>query len=579
MLECYTPIMSAETDLLSPPGGLVQQKREKPGSLHLLMCTLLALFAFYFNWATGHRGIDLLDQSMIIDGGWRILQGQIPYKDFLIPFVPVTFYIQALFFRLFGVNWTATVLSACLLNVVATLSVIRMVRLLLGDRSRVLAWCAGFGTAVCFQAPFGTLWLEQTAMFFDLLALQAAVESLHAAGFRRSFWQVACGISLAVAMFSKQNFGTLFVPIVFAVLVAGELPDLRRVFRSILIAGAGLAAGLAIFVGWVRVFSDWPSFVQRAIVVAGEIGRTRLTPTALAHALTFEAVPNAFQIDLLGILAGGIALSIAFSNLWSKDSNPIVWRELAPVNVIAIVLPVFHSVTQTTTLNEFQNSFAFVPLVAALAAGLLFRVMDYVVIAPAVNLRLPSARSVKIFLSAAIGLWGLMVLVYIGKAAWARSIQEFTKGTRFSDAIQVRGMEWVRWGEPTLIDFKSILPRADFENLASYLSAKKDTFFVMGDTTMLYALLGTPSPQPMLYFLPGHSYLPREIPQLDEMVSESLKRNNVRVVVREKVTFLPDVHDAYPQFPRTWAWFTSHFEHAKDFGNYEVWEWRADGSK
>jgi hypothetical protein len=29
------------------------------------------------------------------------------------------------------------------------------------------------GDSRLFQAPFGTLWLEQTAMFFDLLALLA----------------------------------------------------------------------------------------------------------------------------------------------------------------------------------------------------------------------------------------------------------------------------------------------------------------------------------------------------------------------------------------------------------------------
>ena len=164
---------------------------------------------------------------MIFDGGWRILQGQTPYRDFLIPFGPVVFYIQALFFWLFGVNWTATVLPACVFNCVATLSVIRIVRLL-GGGSRPLALCGGLATAICFQAPFGTLWLEQTAMFFDLLALQAVVESLYTSGYRRSLWQLVGGFSMALAVLSKQNFGLFFIPIVVAVVVAADLPDVRR---------------------------------------------------------------------------------------------------------------------------------------------------------------------------------------------------------------------------------------------------------------------------------------------------------------------------------------------------------------
>ena len=130
----------------------VPQMRGKLDGFYPLACVMLAVFAFAFNWATGHRGIFLFDQSIIFDGGWRVLQGQTPYKDFLIPFGPVTFYVQALFFWLFGVNWSATVLPACVFNSLATLSVIRIVRLL-GGGSRLLALCAGLATAICFQAP------------------------------------------------------------------------------------------------------------------------------------------------------------------------------------------------------------------------------------------------------------------------------------------------------------------------------------------------------------------------------------------------------------------------------------------
>src|SRR5262249_11771209 len=157
-------------------------------------------------------GIFLLDHSMIFDGGWRILQGQTPYKDFLIPFGPVTFFVQALCFRIFGVNWSAMVFPACLFNMLAALSVIRIIRLL-GGGSRPLAWCGGLATAVCFQAPFGTLWLEQTAMFFDLLALQAAAESLRASTRGRRLWPLAAGAALALALLSKQNYGLFFIPV------------------------------------------------------------------------------------------------------------------------------------------------------------------------------------------------------------------------------------------------------------------------------------------------------------------------------------------------------------------------------
>lgn len=113
------------------------------------------------------------------------------------------------------------VLPACLFNSVATLSAIRIVRLL-GGGSRLLALCAGLATAICFQPPFGTVNYEQTAMFFDFLALQAVVEALGASGYRRGLWQLASGFLVALAALSKQNFGFFFIPIVFAVAAAAN---------------------------------------------------------------------------------------------------------------------------------------------------------------------------------------------------------------------------------------------------------------------------------------------------------------------------------------------------------------------
>src|SRR5580704_12892663 len=135
----------------------------------------VAVFGFLLVWICGHRGLFLLDQSMMFDGAWRLLQGQVPYRDVLYPFGPLAFVIQALFFKVFGVDFSTTVLSAAVLNAIAGLLVIRIVSLLLPGQ-RVTALMAGLVTACWFQAPFGTLWFEQTAFFFGLLGLLAALK-------------------------------------------------------------------------------------------------------------------------------------------------------------------------------------------------------------------------------------------------------------------------------------------------------------------------------------------------------------------------------------------------------------------
>src|SRR5437868_3657368 len=108
---------------------------------------MLLVLAFALTWEAGHRGMMPLDQSMLIDGAWRLLQGQTLYRDFISPFGPIVFLIQAGFFALAGVSWTSTVLAAATLNVAATASVMRTTWLLCGPGRARYSLLAGLTTA------------------------------------------------------------------------------------------------------------------------------------------------------------------------------------------------------------------------------------------------------------------------------------------------------------------------------------------------------------------------------------------------------------------------------------------------
>ena len=115
-------------------------------------CAAVTVFAAVFVWFAGHRGVFLLDQSIMFDGAWRVYQGQVQYRDFVSTFPPLTFGIQALFFRLMGVDFSAMVLAAAISNAIATLCVLWLVHRLVPDQ-RVIACVAGLITAVTPGGP------------------------------------------------------------------------------------------------------------------------------------------------------------------------------------------------------------------------------------------------------------------------------------------------------------------------------------------------------------------------------------------------------------------------------------------
>src|SRR4029453_13016434 len=87
---------------------------------------VITLLAGEVVWIVGHHGLFLCDQSAMFDGAWRLMQGQVIYRDFYTTFGPVAFVIQWLFFRIWGVDFSSMVLSAAILTSLAAVCVMRI---------------------------------------------------------------------------------------------------------------------------------------------------------------------------------------------------------------------------------------------------------------------------------------------------------------------------------------------------------------------------------------------------------------------------------------------------------------------
>ena len=93
---------------------------------------LVFLCAFaYLGWLAASRFVLALnDEGIYLDGGLRVLQGQVPYKDFFSFIGPGTFALEAVSFRAFGATllagripavWDIAILTACLFWLVSRL--------------------------------------------------------------------------------------------------------------------------------------------------------------------------------------------------------------------------------------------------------------------------------------------------------------------------------------------------------------------------------------------------------------------------------------------------------------------------
>jgi hypothetical protein len=596
-------------------GDFAAKRGVRTGAFGLGLLGVLA-FSFAWVWEVGHRGLFLLDQSIVFDGAWRMLQGQVPYRDFVMPFGPVTFALCALMFRVAGVDFSTLVLTAALMSLLATALALRA-SWLLARGSGALALLGGLMTAVWFQAPFGTPWMEQTGFLMNLIALWALVEArlgrsdaptapggaaldraLPRGGLPSGWvWYALAGVASVAAVLSKQNAGGLFGFVCLGMLWAPGDDGPRAGWRATLCYALGAAlAGLS-FAGWLVARSDLHTFRHYWLEVSAEIGMSRVVYWKVLGTLVFQPLLSS-SIPLFGMATLAGLLTLLLSSAGRPASG--VSARVALNAWLCLALPQFHGLFQLTTNNDASNNNAFVGLILVSLAAL---VAHWLARAPSVSFRDRGAQ-VRVLLvqpgltRATAAVIGGLALYSAGEGlmvAHGRFVQEFAPGAGFDQRLHVAGAERVRWGEPTRItpQFCSslgdmckissastaldhsyeILQREDFERVARRLRERSGNFFVFPDATMLYGLTGRPSPQPLLYFHPGQSYSVADQAALDRSIVAALERNRVRSIVLERASFM-GTHKLLGEFPELDAWIARHFELSEEIGNYHLFDAR-----
>ena len=89
---------------------------------NIFFILILALFSFGVNYYYGHIGVNPMDNFVLYNGGYRVLNGYIPFKDYWLITGPLLDYLNALFFIIFGVSWKSFIFHSSLFNSLIALS-------------------------------------------------------------------------------------------------------------------------------------------------------------------------------------------------------------------------------------------------------------------------------------------------------------------------------------------------------------------------------------------------------------------------------------------------------------------------
>lgn len=517
---------------------------------HRLFLLALTILGAWLCWNAGHKGLFLLDQSMVFDSAWRILQGQVPYRDFGMPFGPLTSFIQALSFQLLGINWHAMVAPAALLHALSVPLTWFIQRKLFPQHPGLPSWSAALFAALSFYSPIGTLWFEITGVFLFLVALYLVAAGPEN-GPRRHAYDFAAGVTLFLIFLSKQNIALFYAPCLLAWLCLRPMSN-RRLLLPLLTFSSGAASALLVATFAALSVGALPSAWYYLIEIPRQIAAARASA---------EGLPLGYPKQLNYILFPQIAILLFWAALETYRGS---WRD-SPWRVFVFCLLEFVAWTLTvlSTANEL--------VIYAFGAGRLLS-NSFGLIQDSARRHSPKLRLLNyVYATLSTTLLSVFVLYNVQ----TRFAMQFYQPARFSQSLRSPGLESLRWGDPTpltdLVSQKEIhFPAEDFQATLAFLRAQNQPFFVWGDSTLFYGLAAQPSSSPLLYLGANHSYMRGRTQEMDQRLLASLAKSQIAFVVRETALYVPKGVNDLRDFPLTLAWIESNFKPAQSFGIYQI---------
>ena len=558
-----------------------------------------------------------MDQSIVFDGGWRILQGQIPFVDFFLPHGPLSMWIQALAFALFGVSYRIYVLTAASMNAVGALLAYGTFRTLVPEK-KWPALTAGLLTGSWFYAPMGTAYIEQTGFFFLWVAIFAVVRGL-AAGSLRSLWMSVGGLALAAAILAKTNTGMLAAPFLFLMPVLLRQNSAKGIFRDWIALGAGLALGLAAFYFWLASRSDPAAFHRHVLEIAGQEGRKRILENKEIYFVVCSLF-NGKGNDLVRLLTVGAYTLMGLGVIWALGPGkrrPV--ERLRRLGFLGLLWIAYQQLFGVTSNNNGINEQPFLGLIfvcAALVAekmaadlssspqrlaflrrvmvgglglALLFTVCFYV-------LGIRGMGNFDFILGVALAL-GFLVLASHPKAnrplghrilvattvvslgtlfligSWGsyfRQAQDFFNfHTRYVMRPDIPALRGLAWAEGVNDDARTMHPTwTELVETWRILREAPGRFYLLGNYTILYAATGKPSLGILSWFFKGLTYSKEYDPEFDRRFAALVDQPDVTYFVTEEDFGLKYKLQDFPRLARV---LTEKYRSEKKVGLFHLY--------
>jgi len=248
------------------------QKKLIPTYNNKIIIFFLALIAFLINYYYGFIGMMPMDNTVLFNGGYRVLKGYIPFNDYWLVTGPLLDYLNAFFFKIFGISWKSFIIHSSLINSILALSSYYFFKKI--NLSSNFSFIYSLLISVLFYPVVGTPFVDHHSTFFLILSFYGLILAIKNDNINIF---LILPTLLCLSFLSKQTpaaYGIIIITIFILLLLYLDKDKGIKIFKKSVI-GSFIAMSLFIlFIIFTKI--DIKYFFQQYIAFGSSIGKDRL---------------------------------------------------------------------------------------------------------------------------------------------------------------------------------------------------------------------------------------------------------------------------------------------------------------
>ena len=251
----------------------MQQKKLIPLYKKYLPFFIIGIFSFAINYHYGFIGVMPMDNFVLYNGGYRVLNGYTPFNDYWLVTGPLLDYLNAFFFYINGTNWKSFIIHSSLFNlIISIVSYLLFTELGLQKKFSIIY---SIIFSILFYPVVGTPFVDHHATFFLILMFYFFIFGVIK---NNNFYFAFTPILFILSFLSKQTpaaYGLFGIMFLFIFYIFYDFKKNIIILRYLIIGSVVSILFLFLFFYFTKI--NFINFYDQYILYAKTIGDFRFS--------------------------------------------------------------------------------------------------------------------------------------------------------------------------------------------------------------------------------------------------------------------------------------------------------------